>query len=88
MGTGGTISGVSKYFKQTRGRNILSVAVEPTHSPVITQKLAGDPDERGGIKGSHPIDGKYHPWQVPNWATKFFADALMLEDRVFGAAAR
>ncbi len=49
-----------------------------------TQKLAGDPDELGGIKGSHPIDGLYHPWQYPNWAAKFFADALMLEDRVFG----
>jgi len=50
-----------------------------------TQKLDGDPDERGGIKGSHPIDGKYHPWQYPNWAAKFFADSLMLEDQIFGA---
>lgn len=49
-----------------------------------TQKLDGDPDERGGIKGSHPIDGGYHPWQYPNWAAKFFADALMKEDEVFG----
>jgi hypothetical protein len=49
-----------------------------------TQKLDGDPDERGGIKGSHPIDGDYHPWQYPNWAAKFFCDSLMIEDRVFG----
>jgi rhamnogalacturonyl hydrolase YesR len=50
-----------------------------------TQRLGGDPDQRGGIKGSHPIDGGYHPWQYPNWAAKFFADALMKEDEVFAA---
>ncbi len=44
-----------------------------------THKLDGKPAERGGIKGSHPINGGYHPWQYPNWAAKFFADALMLE---------
>ena len=33
----------------------------------------------GGIKGSYPIDGGYHPWQYPNWSAKFFADALMME---------
>lgn len=41
VGTGGTISGVSRYIKHTRGRKIVSVAVEPKESPVITQKLAG-----------------------------------------------
>ncbi len=46
-----------------------------------TQRLTGDdPNTRGGIKGSHPIDGGYHPWQYPNWATKFFADALMMAE--------
>ena len=45
-----------------------------------TQKLTGsDRDTVGGIKGSHPIDGGYHPWQYPNWATKFYADALMMD---------
>jgi uncharacterized protein YyaL (SSP411 family) len=44
-----------------------------------TQRLDGNDDERGGIKGSHPIHGGYHPWQYPNWAAKFFADALMME---------
>ncbi|WP_275098476.1 hypothetical protein [Sedimenticola hydrogenitrophicus] len=44
-----------------------------------TQKLKGNPDELGGIKGSHPINGGYHPWQYPNWAAKFFADALCME---------
>ncbi len=41
VGTGGTLTGVSRYLKNTRGRKILTVAVEPTHSPVISQTLAG-----------------------------------------------
>jgi len=43
VGTGGTLTGVSRYIKNTRGKKILTVAVEPTHSPVITQTLAGQP---------------------------------------------
>jgi cysteine synthase len=41
VGTGGTITGISRYIKNTQGKNIVSVAVEPADSPVITQKLAG-----------------------------------------------
>ncbi len=41
VGTGGTITGVSRHIKQTRGKNIMAVAVEPAASPVISQKLAG-----------------------------------------------
>lgn len=41
VGTGGTITGVSRYIKNTKGKNILSVAVEPAASPVITQTRAG-----------------------------------------------
>jgi cysteine synthase A len=53
VGTGGTITGVSRYIKNTRGKAIVSVAVEPTDSPVISQKLAGDE-----IKpGPHKIQG-------------------------------
>jgi cysteine synthase A len=43
VGTGGAITGVSRYFKQTRGRPIVSVAVEPAASPVLTQRRAGEP---------------------------------------------
>jgi cysteine synthase A len=43
VGTGGTITGISRYIKNTRGKNIVSVAVEPKESPVITQHLAGKP---------------------------------------------
>ena len=43
VGTGGTITGVSRYIKHTRGKKIVSVAVEPVASPVLTQKRAGEP---------------------------------------------
>ena len=41
IGTGGTITGVSRFLKNTKGRKILSVGVEPVESPVISQRLAG-----------------------------------------------
>jgi len=53
VGTGGTISGVSRYLKQTRGKQILSVAVEPEDSPVISQHLAGEDLQ----PGPHKIQG-------------------------------
>ncbi|MBK5010988.1 cysteine synthase A [Pseudomonas sp. S60] len=42
VGTGGTITGVSRYIKHTQGKAITSVAVEPVSSPLITQTLAGE----------------------------------------------
>ena len=42
VGTGGTITGISRYIKQTQGKPIISVAVEPISSPVISQTIAGD----------------------------------------------
>ncbi|ELH8888417.1 cysteine synthase A [Vibrio cholerae] len=42
VGTGGTLTGTSRYIKDTQGKAILSVAVEPAESPVITQALAGE----------------------------------------------
>jgi cysteine synthase A len=43
VGTGGTITGISRYIKNKMGKKIISVAVEPKESPIITQKLAGEP---------------------------------------------
>jgi cysteine synthase A len=43
VGTGGTLTGVSRYIKNTRSKKILTVAVEPTLSPIISQTLAGQP---------------------------------------------
>ena len=42
VGTGGTITGVSRYLKQTRGKAIITVAVEPENSPVLTQTRHGE----------------------------------------------
>jgi cysteine synthase A len=43
IGTGGTITGISRYFKLEKKRKLLSIGVEPETSPVITQHLAGQP---------------------------------------------
>src|SRR5450759_3579777 len=43
VGTGGTITGVSRYIKFSKGKPIVSVAVEPEASPVITQTLRNQP---------------------------------------------
>jgi cysteine synthase A len=53
VGTGGTITGVSRYIKNTKKKKIRSVAVEPKESPVITQKLAGQELK----PGPHKIQG-------------------------------
>ena len=53
VGTGGTLTGISRYIKKTKGKNIVSVAVEPKESPVISQKLAGQELK----PGPHKIQG-------------------------------
>jgi cysteine synthase A len=53
VGTGGTITGVARYIKQTKGKAIVSVAVEPEASPVITQTLNKEPLK----PGPHKIQG-------------------------------
>jgi cysteine synthase len=53
VGTGGTITGVSRYLKKTRNKSMISVAVEPAASPVITQTLAGQEPK----PSSHKIQG-------------------------------
>jgi len=53
VGTGGTITGVSRYIKNEKKKKILSIAVEPVNSPVITQKLHNQPL----TPGPHKIQG-------------------------------
>lgn len=53
VGTGGTITGVSRYIKRTQGKPIVSVAVEPAASPVLTQSKAGKTLKAG----PHKIQG-------------------------------
>ena len=53
VGTGGTITGVSRYFEKVKNQPLFSIAVEPTNSPVLTQKRAGE-----ALKpGPHKIQG-------------------------------
>ncbi|MFN7698359.1 MAG: cysteine synthase A [Deltaproteobacteria bacterium] len=53
VGTGGTLTGVSRFFEQIKGRTLHSVAVEPIHSPVISQTRAG----QDLAPGPHKIQG-------------------------------
>ena len=53
IGTGGTITGISRYFKQAKGKKVIAVGVEPVGSPVITQTLNGEPLK----PGPHKIQG-------------------------------
>ena len=53
VGTGGTITGISRYIKNSAGKAIESVAVEPSHSPVITQTMNGEEVK----PGPHKIQG-------------------------------
>jgi cysteine synthase len=53
VGTGGTITGVSRYIKGAKGKAILSIAVEPDASPVLTQQRSGQPLK----PGPHKIQG-------------------------------
>ncbi len=71
IGTGGTITGVSRYFKNEKKKNILSVGIEPTNSPVITQQRTGKPLKPG-------------PHKIQGLGAGFIPDTLDLEmvDRV------
>jgi cysteine synthase len=62
VGTGGTITGVSRYIKQTLGKPLVSVAVEPVNSPVISQTLAGSELK----PGPHKIQGIGAGFVPPN----------------------
>jgi cysteine synthase A len=53
VGTGGTITGISRYFEKVKKQPLLSVAVEPAKSPVITQQRSGEPLK----PGPHKIQG-------------------------------
>jgi cysteine synthase A len=53
VGTGGTITGVSRYIKQTLGKPLVSIAVEPSASPVLSQFRSGEPIR----SGAHKIQG-------------------------------
>ncbi|WP_445497205.1 cysteine synthase A [Photorhabdus sp. SF281] len=72
VGTGGTLTGVTRYLKNTRGKNVTAVAVEPEDSPVISQTLAGEEVKPG-------------PHKIQGIGAGFIPDNLDLKlvDRVF-----
>lgn len=67
------ITGDQRFVPHAHKANRFNMRVQD-----LTQR---DPNRHGALKGSHPIDGGYITWRYPNWATKFFMDALMLELR-------
>lgn len=93
VGTGGTITGVSRFIKNIKGRKIISVAVEPANSPVISQKLAGK-DLKPGPHMIQGIGAGFIPdvfdlslvdrvEQVANEEAMEFARRLTLEEGIF-----
>jgi rhamnogalacturonyl hydrolase YesR len=69
-----------RLYQRTREEKYRAAMLPVVEFTKRTQKLAAAGAESGGIKGSHPVNGGYHPWQYPNWAAKFFADALMMAE--------
>jgi hypothetical protein len=60
------------------GARYLNAALKILDQVAATQRLtSGNPGIRGGVPGSSPCWGHYFPLAFPNWAAKFFADALM-----------
>jgi hypothetical protein len=50
-------------------------------------RLDGPEDQRGGVKGSFPVDGEYGRWEYLNWAAKFCIDAQLAEADLDGRTA-
>ena len=62
-------------------------ALAANHYVRRTISLSEQPDIRGGVQGSFPIDGDYGKYEYPNWAAKFLIDSLMLECAVLDQTA-
>jgi len=70
----------SRLFEITGNRKYINAAQKANHFLIRTQERTRFPKGiQGGIKGSHPINGNYLAFVYPNWAAKFFVDALILE---------
>ena len=72
-----------RLYELTHDARFLNGALKLNDYIKSTQDLkSNNPGVRGGIKGSHPLWGRYISYSYPNWAAKFFIDALMLEDKL------
>ncbi len=73
-----------KLFDLSGDENYLNTALCLVDDVAATQNITDtDAPHYGGIKGSLPIYGRYAALQYPNWATKFFIDALLLKKRIW-----
>ncbi len=70
VGTGGTITGVTRYLKEIRGKKIQSIAVEPTGSPVLS----------GGPRGKHKIQGIGAGFIPDNLDMKLIDEVMQITD--------
>lgn len=72
-----------KLYQSTGSQEYLEAAKQSLGFVMEHQDLTcSNPDLRGAIKGSHPIWGSYAPFSYPNWAAKFFIDAVLLWDEI------
>jgi len=72
-----------KLFELTEDARFLNAALKIIDHVKATQSLdSSNPGIRGGIAGSFPIQGGYSPYSYPNWPPKFFADALILQEKM------
>jgi hypothetical protein len=70
-----------KLFIATKENKFIEAAKKANAYMKTTQNISSsNAGVRGGIQGAMPIYGWYAPFSYPNWAAKFFADSLMLED--------
>jgi uncharacterized protein YyaL (SSP411 family) len=73
-------------WARTGEEKFLNAAVESLRYVMGTQDLRTTrPEVRGAIAGSYPVWGRYSPFQYPNWATKFFIDAMLRCEGALGA---
>lgn len=69
-----------KIYEKTREKRFLDAAIRATEDlKRLHLTKSRSPSLRGGLTGSYPISGNYAAFKIPNWAVKFFADALILK---------
>ena len=72
-----------RLYQLTNNKKFLTAALKMNNYLRGLQDItAENPGIKGAMKGSYPIWGRYLPFTYPNWAAKFFADALILERQV------
>jgi hypothetical protein len=78
------IAGVwMRLYEKTKEMRFLNAAIDLNNFVKSSQDLYSlHPGVRGGVKGSQPLYGRYMKYTYPNWAAKFLADSLMLEEKL------